>query len=666
MSARCRHCDRRNSGLTPTARLGVAALLFCVSTLFAQEPNLAESKANVAVPEIAETPISATDRDHWAFEPLKTPSLPDVKDATWCRTPIDRFILAKLEEDGLTPMPAASRRTLLRRVMFDVTGLPPSPAQIDAFLADTRPDAWEQFIDELLDSPAYGERWAQHWLDLARFAETDGFEHDLERPNAWRYRDWVIAAFNRDLPYDEFLRLQLAGDELAPDDPAAHIATAFLLSGPDMPDLNDQGERRHVVLNDMTATLGSVVMGLQMGCAQCHDHKYDPVSQADFYRLRAFFEPAEFFKEHALPNAGEKTTSRTLQEKSGKPADSRLMVRGDHRRPGGKLSPAYLRVVNFENHSVAPPRPDAKSTGQRAQLAEWLTRPDHPLTARVLVNRIWQQHFGRGLSSTPSDFGIMGDTPTHSELLDWLAATFVAPVEDGGCGWSLKRLHRLILTSATWQQASKPTDADWSAEATAAALPVWERALEKDPENRLWSRTSRTRLDGEVIRDALLATSGNLSDRRGGPGVRPSLPAELVATLLKNQWVVSPDPVDHRRRSVYLFARRNLRYPIFEAFDRPDANASCARRTRSTIAPQALFLLNSELTLSAARDLAAVVANAGEPSARVDAAWMRTFGRLPTSPERATAIAFLGDGAREKLVDLCLALYNANEFVYVD
>src|SRR5262249_47272777 len=252
-------------------------------------------------PAPAEPPITAADREHWAFRPLAPTELPAVKEANWCRTPVDRFILAKIESAGLVPMPEADRRTLIRRVTFDLTGLPPTPDEIVAFLRDKSSEAYERLLDRLLESTAYGERWAQHWLDLVRFAETDGFEHDLERPNAWRYRDWVIEALNADMPYDEFIRLQLAGDELRPDDAQAVIATGFLLCGPDMPDINLIEERRHNFLNDMTGTISSVLLGLQVGCAQCHDHKFDPISQYDFYRLRAFFDPAEIFKDHPLP-----------------------------------------------------------------------------------------------------------------------------------------------------------------------------------------------------------------------------------------------------------------------------------------------------------------------------------------------------------------------------
>ena len=402
-----------------------------------------------------EEPLGEFDREHWAFSPLVRPEVPAVRDKAWPTGSVDCFILARLESKGLRPQPPADRRTLLRRVTFDLTGLPPTPDDAAAFLADDSPQAYQRVVDRLLASPAYGERWGQHWLDLARFAETDGFEHDKVRPQAWRYRDWVIEALNRDLPVDEFIRLQIAGDELRPDDPQAAVATGFLLAGPDMPDLNLQEERRHMVLNEITSTVGAVFLGLQLGCAQCHDHKYDPISQADFYRLRAIFETAELF---ASQSAG-----RVVRE-SGLAPVSHLMVRGDFRRMGATVEPAFPRIVNAAGASIPPSAEGASCSGRRAALARWLTRPDHPSVTRVLANWIWQQHFGQGLCRTPSDFGLMGEEPSHPELLDWLATELVRD------GWSMKQLHRLLVTSATYRQSSRPSAADWSAEQTRDAL----------------------------------------------------------------------------------------------------------------------------------------------------------------------------------------------------
>lgn len=621
-----------------------------------------------------ERPLKPSDRDHWSFKPLSRPVVPLFNDSNWCRTPVDRFILQRLRNHHLQPMPEADRFTLIRRLTFDLTGLPPTSDEITSFVNDESADAYERLVQRLLGSAAYGERWAQHWLDLARFAETDGFEHDKVRPDAWKYRDWVIDALNRDLPYDEFVRLQLAGDELAADDAWAKNATGFLVCGPDMPDINLTEERRHNFLNDMTGTVGSVFLGLQIGCAQCHDHKFDPVSQLDFYRLRAFFDPIVEFRN--------RKTVRLFEPARIRPAKSYLMVRGDFRRQGPQVSPGFPRIANPRNDSV--PNDSAiegdKIPGPRTVLANWLTRPENPLATRIIVNRIWQYHFGNGIFRSPSDVGVMGEWPSHPELLDWLARELPRR------NWSLKSLHRLIVSSATYRQASVPTD---------AIRNMLQKSKQHDPDNELLSRFPRRRLDGEAIRDAMLAASHQLSQRRGGPGVRPPLPKELLVTLLKNQWPVTPDKEDHRRRSIYLFVRRNLRFPIFQAFDKPDMNASCPRRNASTIAPQALTLLNSELSLTSARALSAhLIERAGTaPVDQISLGYLSTLARFPSSSEKQIAVRFLTEQAARlradrrqaselavptglpqnsdpfhaaALTDLCLALFNLNEFVYID
>jgi hypothetical protein len=380
---------------------------------------------------------------------------------------------------------------------------------------------------------------------------------------------------------------------------------------------------------------------------------------------------------------------RTVEERLSEIKPSRLMIRGDFRRAGPEVLPAFVRVANPRQIPIAANATGAGTSRRRTQLAEWITQPDHPLATRVIVNRIWQHHFGRGLVESASDFGKMGADPTHSELLDWLATEL--PRRD----WSLKQMHRLILQSAVYRQASQSACAEWTNSQQTAAKESWEKSRRVDPENRWRARMNRQRLDGEAIRDSMLASSGRLNSRRGGPGVRPPLPAEITSTLLANQWKVSPDEADHRRRSVYLFVRRNLRYPLFEAFDRPDSNASCPRRNRSTIAPQALILLNSEFSLAAARDLAgSLLAEAGEDVNRiVAAAYARTLSRPPTADESAIAVRFLeaqtqklkGEGRAASdlalpsplpagsdlyraaaLTDFCLAMFNLNEFVYVD
>ena len=513
-----------------------------------------------------EIPIVKEDREHWSFMPIERPQLPELKEDGWSNNPIDVFILAKLRQVGLQPLAGASHATLVRRAYLDLTGLLPDYREV------TADKQYEQLVDELLSSPRFGERQAQFWLDLARFAETDGFEHDKVRADAWQYRDWVIDAFNRNLPYDEFIRKQLAADEF---EEGERIATMFCLSGPDMPDINSQNERRHSLLNEMTSTVGAVFMGLQVGCAQCHDHKFDPISQADFYRMRAMFQPAV----HVVKNQ----SVRELREQ-GEPSKSFLMVRGDFDKPGPEIEPGVIRVVATDE-PIEIEQSKSGTSGRRLALANWMTDKRHPLTARVMVNRIWQQHFGTGLVSTLSDFGIMGTSPTHPQLLDWLAAE----LQDQD--WDLKAIHRLIVTSATYMQASEED----------------ERSKQNklaDPENVLLSRFPRQRLDGEAIRDAMLVAAGFRQFEMKGPGVRPPIQEEVSQTLLKNQWNVSPDEKDHYRRSIYIFARRNLRYPMFEAFDRPDANVSCPQRQKSTTAPQALILFNSKLSLDLARRMA--------------------------------------------------------------
>jgi hypothetical protein len=628
---------------------------------------------------VEEPPISATDRGHWAFRPIVRPELPRGGRMDEARHPIDRFVLAQIEARSLAPLPEANRNTLIRRLTFDLTGLPPAIEEVNRFVENDSPDAYEALVDRLLASPRYGERWGQHWLDLARFAETDGFEHDKVRAQAWRYRDWVIQSLNNDLPYDDFVRLQLAGDELLPGDDDAKTATAFCLSGPDMPDINSQDERRHMLLNEMTSTVGSVFLGLQIGCAQCHDHKYDPISQADFHRLRAFFEPA------IHPRRDEPIA--TLADSPPRAVASFIMVRGDHRRPGPEIRPGFPRIANPWNETLAAPS-DAPS-GRRAVLARWITRPNHPLTVRVIVNRVWQYHFGRGLVSSSSDFGVMGSTPTHPELLDWLASEFVRN------DWSLKHLHRLIVTSAAYRRASRATESGWTASEREQALIAWDQAAAVDPDNELLGRFPMTRLDGESIRDAMLSVAGMLNTRSGGPGVMPPLPLELKRTLLPGQWKTSEDESEHFRRGVYIFARRNLRYPILDVFDRPDAQASCPRRNRATTVSQPLLMLNSEFSQQVARRFArrAIEHSDGDLVTAIEFIVRKSFSREPTSDELMSLTAFCQEHAEylqrvdggtdtfaaplfadagfdgyhaAALIDLCLAVLNSSEFIYID
>ncbi|MEE3373241.1 MAG: DUF1549 and DUF1553 domain-containing protein [Planctomycetota bacterium] len=652
--------------LMPAARLSIhrrpnspATIIFFCLVSVAGALSVAVRAAPPSV-QVTEAELSDSDRDHWAFRPLRR-STTAPSHSPHARNTIDSWIAHHWRRHNLQATPPALPHTYFRRLSYDLRGLPPTPRELETWSANQAPDGAARVVDQMLASPSYGEHVAQHWLDLARFAETDGFEFDHPRKQAWRYRDWVIDALNADLPYDQFIAYQVAGDELQPGDPQAQIATAFCLSGPDMPDINSQQERLHNVLNELTGTVGSVLLGLQIGCAQCHDHKYDPISQADFYRFRAIFEPAVSVK---------RNQSLSLLTETGSTPVSHLMVRGDWRRPGPTVQPAFPRIANPGDIACAAPS-SGNTTGRRLALARWLADSTNPLTARVMVNRIWQSHFGHGLSRTSSDFGTIGDPPSHPELLDWLAGEFVARK------WSVKQLRRLIVTSATYRQSRH------------------RGAPTSDPEHVWLAGFPRRRLSGEALRDAMLAASDSLSSARGGLGIMAPLPPELLQTLLKNQWKVAPRRGDHYRRSIYLFARRNLRYPIFEAFDRPDGNASCARRSQSTTAPQSLVLLNSRFSLDAARRLAGTLLR--ERTRVDDTCYQELFRRVyarPAAPDESKVLAafyqrqtdllraagrapeqlampiprpaHLAPAAAAAFTDVCLAAFNANEFLYLD
>jgi len=687
-------------------------------------------------------------RRHWSFLPPSRSIVPKVALAAAVRNPVDAFLLRDLEANGLAFAPEADRPTLLRRLRYDLTGLPPTPDELASFLRDDRPDAYERLVDRLLAEPAFGERQARPWLDLARYAESDGFKSDGTRPDAWRYRDWVVKSLNEDMPYDKFVRLQLAGDEAEPGAAEAFIATGFNRGWPFEDNNKIPGQNRQIMLDDVADTTASVFLGLTVGCARCHDHKYDPISQADYYRFQALFAgltpkddrplaspfqaavgqfvaaahrekldaarrevqalerpylpavlkgkldalPAEVrqalatepekrsaFQEDLLrANAAKLAADPKAMGRAMSPEDRALwerrtqsmaavakgappglpvaagmteagpvapptfiMAKGNFSRPGDRVEAGFPSVL--DPSGMAADRPSTSSTGRRLALAAWLTRPDHPLTARVHVNRLWQSHFGRGIVATPSDFGTQGAAPSHPELLDWLAAEFAA-------GWSQKAIHRLLVTSTAYRQQSTPP------EATLAA----------DPDNELWSRMPRRRLEAEAVRDGLLAASGRLDRRLGGPGVFPDLPPGVQT---RGGWNRSEKAADRDRRSVYIFVRRNLKYPLLDAFDAPDTNLTCAERNTSVNAPQALMLLNSELVLDLARSFASTLRREvadGESSALIDLAYRRAFGRPPESAEREVGLSFLGVGGDEALIDYCHALINLNEFVFID
>ena len=699
--------------------------------------------------------ISAEDRAFWSFQPLRDATPPTSGDDTWSRNEIDRFVLQRLTAEGLQPSEEADRFTLVRRVYFDLTGLPPTPEEIAAFVNDGSPTAYEALVDRLLKSPRYGERWARHWLDLVRYAESDGYKQDSYRPNAWRYRDYVIRAFNDDKPYDRFVLEQLAGDEVAPQDLDALAATAYLRHWIYEYNQRDVRTQWTNVLNDITDVTADVFLGLGLGCARCHDHKFDPIPREDYYRLQAFFTPlmprddipfataaetaehqkkqavweektaairaeldeierpfrsnvakaaiekfpkdirpmlkkdvaertpyehqlAEFayrqvYEEYGKLNLEGKLKGEALQRWKSlrdqlaafdvdKPASLPLaftvtdvssqppatLIPGDRRERD--IAPGFLSVFDAGTAAVEPPAQASNSTGRRTALARWITRPDNALTTRVIVNRVWQYHFGRGIVATASDFGHLGERPTHPELLDWLARWFVDN------GWSFKKLHRLILTSAVYRQASRIPTATSDGVATADfQLPALT-----DPDNHfLWRMTVR-RLDAEQIRDAALAVSGELeAPPAGGPS------SDLTAP----------------RRTIYAKVIRNERDPLLAAFDAPDGFSSISDRNVTTTPTQSLLMINGPWMLSRARALAKRLQSAefANETDMVDYAFVLTSGRQPTAEQRNAALTFLTEQTRyaepatdkstpemEALIDFCHVLLNSNEFLYVD
>jgi cytochrome c553 len=636
---------------------------------------------------------------HWAFRPAVEPPLPPVADAKWLRNSIDRFVLAKLEQAGLSPAPEADRPTLIRRLTFDLLGLPPTPEEIDAFVADRRPDAYERLVDRLLASSHYGERAAQHWLDVVRFAETEGFEYDRLLAGAWRYRDYVIDAFNADLPYDRFVTEQLAGDELAAhgehgDNRRLAIAVGLHRLGPVRRNAGnaDVAMSRNEVLTTRTDVIGSAFLGLTLGCARCHDHKFDPIPQRDYYRLQAFLAATE---EHdvVLASEAERTKwqertdaitgeikrltealkqaedaeARKMQSRVDalnaslpaplptitsikpldKPTPTHVLVRGEEGKKGelvGMGLPTLLGPI--DSAATTPEEATSTSAGPRSRLARSIVDPKNPLSMRVMVNRIWQQHFGTGLVATANDFGLHGEPPSHPELLDHLAIRFA------GSGQHLKMLHRLIVTSATYRQSARS--------------PQAEEAAAKDPDNRLlWHRRPQ-RLDAEALRDAMLSTSGRLNLKTGGESVVVPVDAELTALLYKpSQWTVTADRSEHDRRSIYLLAKRNLRLPFLEAFDQPSLQNSCARRESSTHAPQALELLNGRWSNDLAGSLAErLVRDVGKrPEDQIERAFRLIAGRPPIDAERRMSREFLQE---RSLREFALALFNLNAFLYVE
>ena len=720
----------------------------------------------------SEHKFTAAQQRYWFYQPIAKPALPG-KNAN----PVDAFITASLEEKGIRPNPRADKITLLRRATIDLTGLPATPDETQAFLADQSPAAFATVVDRLLASPHYGERWGREWLDLARYADTNGFKADEIRPNIWRYRDYVINAFNQDKPYDRFIREQIAGDELYPASVEAHVATGFLRHYTDETNQPSMETRREELLMNITDNVGSVFMGMTYGCAKCHDHKFDPILHKDYYRLQAFFanvraqddfvplsgpelaahnqQQADYeaktkdiraamhalvapiakadadeymhrFSEgtrDAVNAAPEKrtpyqsllafqgspqvtypdaTVAKKLKPEQKKQFDDLaaqlkafdalkphpplaqtmvdngvdapktfVLAGGSWNAPKEEVQPGFLSILDPTDAKFQPPAGVA-ATGRRTALANWLADSKNPLTPRVMVNRIWQGHFGAGLVGTSSDFGIMGDRPSNPRLLDYLASSFVEN------GWSVKKLHRAIMLTSVYQESSVTNEA-------ATAI---------DPDNKLLWHYPRHRVEGEVVRDAMLLTSGRLNLKMGGPGVKPELP-EGVNTAGYAAWAVDKDESEARRRSVYVFVKRVLTFPMFEAFDAPTSEESCPRRFSTAIPSQALTLMNDKFVLDWSREFAGRVLNDGglAPEQQIERAYRLALSRAPLPDEQKSVSAFLAKQSgliaerlsrNEKVllpdhlppgfepakaaafVDFCHALMSSNEFLYVN
>ncbi len=613
-----------------------------------QGARFGERGESVTEPSSEEAEARRIERhDHWSFRPVVRPPVPRVQRGEWARNPIDAFVLARLEGSGVVPSPEADRRALIRRLHLDLIGLPPSPEDVELFVRDDREDACERLVDRLLASPHFGERWGRHWLDLARYADSNGYEDDKYRPDAWRYRDWVVGAVNSDLPFDRFTIEQLAGDLLEDGAYEQKVATGFhrMLPSNEVGVKASAEEFRVITAKDRADTTAMVWLGLTLGCAKCHSHKYDPVSQREYYGFYAFFnsvvdveidapplpekyqrayEKAKAAYEKAHPendnNAplAPSTRALTLAESSESRATF-IHLQGSFLRTGSEVEPQVPAFLP----PIAPRGPQA----DRLDLARWIVDPANPLTRRVEANRIWQHLFGHGLVRSPEDFGIKGEPPSHVELLDWLAAELMS------CGWRRKPVIRMIVTSSTYRQASRPR-AD---------------LLELDPENRLLARQNRFPVDAEIVRDLALSASGLLVRELGGPGIQPPLPAALadMKELRNERFMEVTEGADRYRRGLYVNVQRTFTYPAIETFDGADPNVACARRDRSSTPLQALTLLNEPAFFECARALGLdVAARPGTRADRIRHVFVRCLARGPDDEELSTLEELQGRHAR--------------------
>ena len=569
-------------------------------------------------------------RDWWSLQPIVRPQLPSLKRLPRPDNPIDAFVRSKLEREGITPAPRAGSQALVRRLYYDLIGLPPTREQVNAFLADEAPQAWERLVDKLLASPQYGERWARYWLDVSRYADTSGYERDQEKPFAWKYRDWVVNALNSDMPYDDFVVQQIAGDEISGRSESSVIATGFLRLGTWNDEPNDKLDYQYERLEDLVHTTSSTFLGLTVKCARCHSHKFDPITQEDYYRVASAFWPGPILTgELGGPKAEQLGFKDVLgwTDESSTPKPLHVLKNGERGTPLQEVVPASISSIPNLERQFEPPSEGAKTSQRRLQYASWIVDPENPLPYRVLVNRLWQHHFGKAIVRTPNNFGFLADPPTHPRLLDWLATEFQLG------GLSVKHMHRLILTSDTWRQSS---------------LHPRAGELERiDPTNRLFWRFGRQRLDAEALRDSLLAVAGELDRRVGGEGFKASVSPEALEGLSRkaDAWQASSQE-SQMRRSLYMYLKRGLLPPLMTTFDLCDPTLSCGKRNVTTVPTQALALINNRFVHQRSKQLAVRVASrTNDRKKQVRLVWSQVLGREPTLAEEQVALRHLGSQA---------------------
>jgi len=605
-------------------------------------------------------PAAAEEQAYWAFQPLTPVKVPTAPDSSWVRNTVDHFILKNARKKQLSPNGLAPRNSLIRRAYFDLIGLAPSRREVEEFAANTSPEAYNQVISQLLSSPHYGERWGRHWLDVARFGESHGYESDNERPTAWTYRDAVIRALNEDMPFDKFTRWQVAGDSLKADDALAQALTGFLTAGSTVTNVDgvDREKAMYDKMDDIVSATGSAFLGLTIGCARCHDHKYDPISQRDYYRLVGFFLPGKPGDRNVA--IGTKGASvKALTWNGGNTRKNPLLNRGDVEEKEGDVGSGVLTVLSPASSDVSNWIRETENKGGdgRPGLARWLTDVEKgagALLARVIVNRLWQHHFGVGLVKTSNNFGSVGDKPTNPDLLDWLASELIRE------GWRLKPIHKLIMTSSTYMQSTE-----------------WDRQRHTiDPENNLQWRRHPRRLEAEILRDSIMNTAGTLNRKLYGPSIKPWVSSDAVKTGSTNKWPTNvKDGPETWRRSIYVFMRRSMRVPFFETFDVPDAMQSRGVREKTTVATQALLLLNNQFVRQQAahfsqRVIAAAKARStdSQPEERraiVEEAYWLAFSRNATDSEIKLGIELMAQ-EEQTVENFCHILLTLNEFAYVD